>query len=95
MTAIWTTQISESKWRRVKRELEDNGLVFPFTAGVAQNRKTGYTVTNRYDRDTSQLEIKITYPGDHRPEELKHLESFLQRLFKSQTLYTNGNGGYR
>ena len=95
MIATWTTQISESKWRRVRRELEDNGLVLPFTAGVTQNRKTGYTMTNRYDPDKSQLEIKITYPGDHRPEELTHLESFLQCLFESNTLYTNGNGGYR
>ena len=95
MTAIWTTRISENKWRRVRRELEDNGLILPFTAGVAQNRKTGYMMMNRYDRDNSQLEIKITYPGYHRLGELTQLESFLQRLFESNTLQMNGNGEYR
>lgn len=80
MTATWTTQISESKWKRVRRELEDNGLILPFTAGVAQNRKTGYTVSNRYDQFTSRLEIKITYPGEYHPFSLSEL---LNRLFDS------------
>lgn len=80
MTATWTTQISESKWKRVRRELEDNGLVLPFTAGVVQNRKTGYTMINRYDRDTSLLEIKITYPGDPC---FRYTVMMLDRLFDS------------
>ena len=80
MTATWTTQISESKWRRVRRELEDNGLVLPFTAGVTQNRKTGYTMSNRYDQNISQLEIKITYPGD---SELRLIAVLLNQLFDS------------
>ena len=64
MTAIWTTQISEAKWRRVRRELEDNGLILPFSGGVSHNRKTGYILTNNYDRETSTLRIQVTYPGE-------------------------------
>ena len=85
MTATWTTQISESKWRRVRRELEDNGLVLPFTSGVAQNRKTGYTLTNKYDRESSRLEIKITYPGNHHP---LLIGACLDRLFDSSGFVT-------
>lgn len=88
MTATWTTQILGPKWRRVRRELEDNGLVLPFTWGVAHNKETGYRMSSRYDRETSRLEIKIVYPGEHKPKELRAVESFLQRLFESQTLYT-------
>ena len=85
MTAIWTTRISENKWQRVRRELEDNGLVLPFTQGVAQNRKTGYTMTNRYDSDKSQLEIKITYPGDYHP---LSIGACLDHLFESSGIVT-------
>jgi hypothetical protein len=85
VTATWITHISESKWRRVRRELEDNGLTLPFTAGVAQNRKTGYTVSNRYDRDISQLEIKITYPGDYHP---LSIGTCLDHLFDSSGIVT-------
>ena len=89
MTAIWTTHISESKWRRVRRELEDNGLVLPFTGGVTQNRKTGYILKNRYDRNSSQLEITITYAAIlNRPFEseghIAALEVLLVGLFDSR-----------
>ena len=83
MTATWTTHISESKWRRVRRELEDNGLVLPFTQGVAQNRNTSYVLTNKYDRDTSRLEIKITYPVILNVPFEASLVALLVRLFDS------------
>ena len=95
MTATWTTQISESKWRRVRRELEDNGLVLPFTHGVAYNRKTGYTLTNKYDRESSQLEIRIAYPPANRfwtEVPLKLVHRLLNNLLDSvgETMDTTG-----
>ena len=80
MTVAWTTQISEAKWRRTRRELENNQLIMPFHSGVAQNRKTGYTFSNKYDRDSSRLELRITYPGD---VNLRDVSVFMEQLFDS------------
>ena len=81
MTATWITTISERKWRTVRRELEDNGLILPFTSGVSHNRKTGYTITNNYYVNTSQLVIRVFYPG--KIEDTKQLDSLFNNLFDS------------
>ena len=86
MTATWTTHISESKWRRVRRELEDNGLILPFTQGVARNKKTGYMVTNKFDQDTGRLTIKVTYPEALNPS---HVGSLLDSLIGSRGTLTD------
>jgi hypothetical protein len=58
----------------------------PFANGVAQNRKTGYTFSNKYDKNSSRLELKITYPKDVNPSPLV---IFLDKLFDSSgTLYS-------
>lgn len=83
MTATWTSQISESKWRRVRRELEDNQLLMPFTNGVAQNRKTGYTFTSNYYTTTSQLVLRIAYPGPDEEVYLRLVNHFLNTITES------------
>jgi hypothetical protein len=83
VTAIWTSQISESKWRRVRRELEDNQLTMPFTSGVAHNRKTGYTFTSNYYINTSQLVLRITYPAPDEEVSLHLVNRFLNTITES------------
>lgn len=85
MTLTWIASISEQKWRQVKAKLDDNQLSLPFISGVAHNRKTGYTVTNSYYSNTSQLVIRIFHPGDPVAME-KPVKTLLDRLFE-----TDGN----
>lgn len=89
MTATWTTHISEVKWTGLRRVLEENELFLPFHAGVTQNRKTGYTLSNRYDTATSQLTLVITYPGDaNQGPSIREILVCLNRMFDSNGTIT-------
>jgi len=81
VTLVWVTQIPDDKWRKVRAELEDNGISIPYTNGVVRNAKTGYTLLNRYQPETGLLEIKVSYQnGRFSPEVVSFL---LGRLLDS------------
>lgn len=63
MTVVWSSQISETKWQRLRRELKANRLEIPFSSGMAQNRKTGYHLSSNYYTNTNQLVLRVSYPG--------------------------------
>ena len=81
MTVSWTTQISEDKWKRVRRELGTNGFALPFINGAVQNRKTGYTLRSSYNPDTSCLKLWVTYPGSM---DVVMVNDFLDSIFESE-----------
>jgi len=85
-TITWSTLISPEDWHRLRLELVENGLPIPYSQGMAQNKKTGYRMSSRYDRPTpgfkvGRLTITVTTPEEV-PEE--PVISFLNRLFNTQ-----------
>jgi hypothetical protein len=85
-TITWSTLISPEDWYRLRLELVENGLPIPYSQGMAQNRKTGYQMSSRYDRPipgfkVGRLTLVVTPPEDVPAEPVV---SFLNKLFTFQ-----------
>lgn len=82
----WSKLISPEDWRRLRLELGENQFSIPYSQGMAQNKKTGYRMSSRYDQPkpgfkVGRLTLVVT-PPEHVPAE--PVISFLNRLFSSQ-----------
>lgn len=85
----WGVCLSPSDWKRVRDELEENGVSLPAEKGAAYNPKTGYCLKSDYKpiNGIGQLTLEFHHSYFTESEEsvrfLRFLDSFFNNLLEA------------